>query len=118
MTLPKLTLKYTVSAISINLGTVLIMNTFNIITKVDQTTPSYFSHINLAPKEYAIVIFKCFLNSPRAVTVAVNGHNKGTEWVRIFKMDKIWLPIDPKARIHINANIFMASLSLSMNFNS
>ena len=57
MTLPKLTLKYTVSAISINLGTVLIMNTFNIITKVDQTTPSYFSYLYLAPKEYAIVIF-------------------------------------------------------------
>ena len=48
----------------------------------------------------------------------MNGHNKGPEWVRIFKMDKIWLPIDPRARLHINANIFMASLSLSMNFNS
>ena len=64
-------------------------------------------------------IFPYFLNSSReAVTVVVNGHNKGPEWVRIFKMDKIWLPIDPRARLHINANIFMASLSLSMNFNS
>ena len=34
------------------------------------------------------------------------------------KWTEIWLPIDPRARLHINANIFMASLSLSMNFNS
>ena len=43
---------------------------------------------------------------------------KGTRMDRIFKMDKIWLLTDPRARVHINANIFMASLSLSMNFNS